>query len=175
MSDDTAEMLRAKYRELRRLRDEDAAERASDPKPEMAKLAARFPGALRQIDRLPRSVIEARLAELDACIARGAPAPRWACLEVAYHGRLRATLRVKRAIAGASSAEALARARAAWAREPDEPTEPMNEERLAMIREPPEGRLSPHVLGAVAADGGVTVDELRAVLFPTISAGDADA
>ena len=52
----TAETLRAlrdKYRTIKRMRDENDRGVAGDPQREMAELARRFPGALRELDELP--------------------------------------------------------------------------------------------------------------------------
>lgn len=96
-------VLREKYREIKRLRTIDAAHVASgkahDPKREMAALARRFPGALRELDELPMETIDARIAELDAALASNS-VPEWAALQVAYHGTYRFALRIKRRAAG---------------------------------------------------------------------------
>jgi len=174
MLDDALISLADKYREIGRLRDEEAGD-AGDPKPAMAALAARFPGALRQIDRLPRDEVRSRMRALDAVLEGEGEAPAWAHWEIAYHGRLRAMLRVKRAILHAKDdAEALRLATAAWRQAPDEPAEPMNAERLASIREPPEGRLNPLVVAAVADHHGVTGEEVTAALFPALSDPSGD-
>lgn len=148
----------------------------------MADLAARFPGALRQLDRFPLDVIEGRLTSLEAAAAGTAPAPPWAAWEVAYHGRLRATLRVKRALglAGpdddpmrlAVQAWGLAGQTSGEPGEPGEPPEPFTRAHLDVIRWPSGGRLNTQVLVDVAQEVGATVDELRRVLFGPISAGD---
>ncbi len=152
---------------MRRLRQEDAAGTAGDPRAEMAALAWRFPGALRQIDRLSSPEIDARLVALEAAVL-GGEAPRWALWEIAYHGRMRATLRVKRVVRGAADAEALALATEAWGREADEPREAMTEERLRAIRAPEDGRLNKSVLAAVADEHGVSVEEIHAALFVAV-------
>jgi predicted nucleic acid-binding protein len=173
MVDEAVSILRDKYREMQRLRHEAEAGGAGDPKHAMAALAGRFPGALRQVDRLSLPTIDARLDELTAAVdgIDEAVVPRWARLEIAYHGRMRATLRVKSAVRGAvDEDDALKRATAAWAQLPDEPTEPMNAERLAEIREPLGGRLNPSVLTAVARDHGVSREEVHSALF----SGDGD-
>jgi hypothetical protein len=165
--------LREKYLELLRLREEHRGGSAADPRARLAALAARFPGALRQIDRLTMDTIEARLFALDRAIEKGAPAPRWARLEIAYHGRMRATLRVKGAVRGVTDeAEALRCAAAAWAREADEPRERLDSEALSQIRSPKSRRLHPMVLEAVAAAHGVDVSLVRDVLLGLSDDGD---
>lgn len=168
--------LRDKYLELLRLRRaaEEVGARGLAAPP--AALAARFPGALRQLDRLPFDVIVARLGELEAAEEGEVPWPRWGRWEETYHDRLRATLRVKRVISGAmSDDEAMAVAARAWSHGADDspsPREPFSRARLELIRRPSGGRLSASVLDEVAREVGATVDELREVLFAPVSCGD---
>ncbi len=148
----------------------------------MADLAARFPGALRQLDRFPLELIEGRLARLAAASRGTAPTPPWAAWEVAYHGRLRATLRVKRALGLAGPEdEPMRLAVRAWGLagqtssepgEPGEPAEPFTRAHLEAIQRPSGGRLNSQVLADVAREVGATVDEVRRALFGPVSAGD---
>src|SRR5690349_11775808 len=85
-----------KYREIKRLREEHARGEPEHPRLRMRALAARFPGALRELDELPMEEIDARLSLLDAALARVHPAPAWIALQFAYHGWMRAALRIKR-------------------------------------------------------------------------------
>jgi hypothetical protein len=175
MNREALSALRDKYREMQRLRDEDAAGAARDPKPAMAALAARFPGALRQIDRMSTEEMATRLAALDDVIEGRRASPEWARWEVAYHGRMRATLRVKRAVRVARDDDhALVLATNAWALAADEPKEEMTFERLRGIRKPEGGRLNPVVLAAVAVEHGVSVEEVRKVLFPPVALSGGD-
>jgi hypothetical protein len=166
---DTLRALRDKYLEIKRLRDEHAAGLAHDPKLEMAELARRFPGALRECDELPMAEIERRLAVLEDAVAQRAPAPQWAALQIGYHGWMRAVLRIKRIAAGrravdaAAVLEELARG---YRPEPDEPALAiLDEGSVRAILEPSEGRLNPWVYLRVADQHGVAPDEVRAALF----------
>lgn len=84
-----ARRLGDKYTEILALRDAHArGEDPPDVRMRMRALAARFPGALRELDRMPREVIVERLAAL----ARGERAP-WMDAIDRYHRWLRVGLR----------------------------------------------------------------------------------
>jgi len=173
-------VLREKYREIKRLRTVDAEHvargQAHDPKREMAALARRFPGALRELDELPMARIDERIALLDAALAENS-VPEWAALQVAYHGTYRFALRLKRRSArrGALDDAALERAIAALraaaeeiaARaELDEPQlSELDEAALAGVLRPENGRLQGWVLARVARAAGVSPNAVAAALF----------
>jgi hypothetical protein len=172
-------LLRDKYREIKRLRTVDAEHvargHAHDPKPEMAVLARRFPGALRELDELSMDQIDARLSELDDAIA-ARRVPEWAALQVAYHGAYRFALRIKRLAArrGSLDDEALARAierllDTAASDQQGEPDEPrladFDAEALRAILRPEGGRLHPWVLQHAARALGVTPTAVSRALF----------
>ena len=172
-------VLREKYREIKRLRTADAELVARghthDPKPEMAALARKFPGALRELDELPMAMIDARLAELDAALAADR-VPKWAALQVAYHGTYRFALRIKRRAARKGAldelsleraiARLLAEARSDTSGEPDEPRlAAFDAQGLRAILRPAGGRLHPWVLGEVAKAQGVAVAAVSEALF----------
>ena len=166
---DTLRALRDKYLEIKRLRDEDAAGIAHDPKLEMAELARRFPGALRECDELPMEEIERRLAALEEAVAGRAPAPQWVALQIGYHGWMRAALRVKRIAAGRRAADAVAvldELARSYRPQPDEPPlTRFDASTLHAILEPDAGRLNPWVYARVAEQHGVEPDQVRAALF----------
>jgi hypothetical protein len=180
VTDETVRALRDKYLEIKRLRDADAAGILPDPRAEMAALARRFPGALRELDELPMDQIEARLHALEqlnermhaqACTASAlegsAVVPQWVRLQIGYHGLMRAVLRIKRSAAPAEDAAAL---RARLAREyvpaADEPAlESLDHAALEAILRPQGGRLNPWVFARVAAACGVQADDVRRALF----------
>lgn len=161
------EALLDKYRVMRRMRAEDAAGLALDPKPEMRALAARFPGALREIDEIPFERIEARIGALEAVLRADMEVPSWARYAVDYHAWLRAALRIKRLCVGcATLADALARARTSYAPADDEPSlDSIGETGIAAIVRPEVGRLNPWVYARVAELHGVTPDDVRLALF----------
>lgn len=178
-------VLQEKYREIKRLRTVDAEHvahgRAHDPKPEMAALARRFPGALRELDELPMTEVDARLAQLAAALA-AQRVPEWAALQVAYHGTYRFALRIKRRAArqgvldDAALGRAIERLLALTERELDsEPDEPriadLDAATLQAILRPVEGRLQLWVLARVARAFGVEPAAVSAALFARGPAG----
>lgn len=90
--------LGQKYRELLALRDAHArGEDPPDVKQRMRALASRFPGSLRELDRLPRESIVDKLTQLDGCTRRGALEP-WMIAIDRYHRWLRVGLRRRSAL-----------------------------------------------------------------------------
>ncbi|HVJ94601.1 MAG TPA: hypothetical protein VM580_32670 [Labilithrix sp.] len=98
--------LRDKYERMLSLRtaharaDEDADFVEPDPRPEMAKLAAEYPGALREIDTLPLGVITGRIAALAAAEAAPVQAQPWMLAQILFHRYARGALSAKRWLAG---------------------------------------------------------------------------
>jgi hypothetical protein len=145
-----------KYTRLLHLR---SASGVLPPRDELRSLARQFPGSLRELDRLELPTIEARLRELEQVLARGSEPALWMRLQVSYHGFLRATLRIKgwsRAWPEERAA-ALAELAARYVPADDEPALGFfDAETLGLIRNPPDGRLNPFVLNAVARLHGTT-------------------
>lgn len=156
--------LRDKYVEMKRMRlDESPVDRRED----MARLAERFPGALREIDELPLEHIDERIAVLDRVVAGEQPVPDWARFLARYHGWLRAALRIKRLTLDADDdAAAMALVRAAYVAAEDEPPlERIDAATLASIRAPEGGRLNPFVFARVAEDERATPEEVARLCF----------
>ncbi|MCA9608383.1 MAG: hypothetical protein KC619_22395 [Myxococcales bacterium] len=130
----------------------------------MRALAARFPGALRELDRLPMAEIERRIERLEA-----GERPAWARTLVAYHAWMRVALRLKRALPR-STDSALADE---WLRTHYRPGvgEPslaaLDPEALEAILRPPGGRLSRWVLGRIAREQGIPLERVVAEAFDT--------
>src|SRR5262249_15962314 len=144
---ETVRALRDKYREIKRLRDEDAAGKNPDPRSEMAALARRFPGALRELDELPMDQIEARLHALERLNERMHAVPDWVRLQIGYHGLMRAVLRIKRIAAHSSDAGALLRvlSREYVPAADEPPLASFDRAALEAIMRPDGGRLNPWV------------------------------
>lgn len=153
------EALAAKYREMIALRRE-AGEKDEKDAARLKVLAARFPGALRELDTRTMASLEERLAEVETAMAGGA-VPTWAPVVVRFHGWMRVALRLR-----ADGARELAGART-WAASyaPAEPGDPpraaLDDVRLAALVRPRGGRVSLAARDALAVEG---VD-LDAVLF----------
>lgn len=137
--------LTEKYRLLLDLR---RAHERGEPTPGRALfqgLAARFPGALRELDRMPMATLERRLAEL-AAIGEGAAPPEWMVACASYHALLRFALAHK----GKPSPSAVPAG--------------ADREFLDGLARPPNGRMVPLVVSAIARGLGREVAEVIALL-----------
>ena len=96
MGDDLEPMeaLLSKYREIVRLRRE-AAAGIEAQRETLVSLAHRFPGSLRELDRLPPEVLNERVDVLQSVIMGAEPAPLWARQLALYHAWLRVALWVR--------------------------------------------------------------------------------
>jgi hypothetical protein len=138
--------LTDKYQQLLELRR--ARERGEPPPPRLVfqRLAARFPGALRELDRMPMPTLERRIAEL--ALARASGVTRdWMAISASYHELLRFALRYK-------------------GKAPDLTALPAGCDRefLDRLAEPPGGRVVPLVCGAIARVLGREVADVVALL-----------
>lgn len=159
--DGFAELLE-KYVEMRAMRLASAAGDPVDPRPRMRALAARHPGALREIDELPMDEIEERIAVLEA-----GEQPSWAVTLIAYHGWMRVALGIKRAHRPATDPGSVREWLVARYRpRPGEPPlEALDEETIIAILRPPGGRLSRWVLTRIARERGLSLDRVEAEAF----------
>jgi hypothetical protein len=155
--------LRAKYLEMKRLREENDAGQAGDPTPAMRALAARFPGALREIDELSMATIDGRIAELDRAIEAGEAAP-WMVALARYHAWLRLALQLRRDVRERTLGPA--RAWLAARGQPDEELgeDAVDDETLRAILRPPAGRLNRVILLRVAAELDTADDWIESLL-----------
>jgi hypothetical protein len=152
-----------------RLRRGDLDGSIPDPRPAMAELARVFPGALREIDRIPMAELERRLAWLERLHAgehADAPEP-WAPLGLRHHELLRGALAAKRWLAGRRSVDDAARARF---REEVAVLEQGEEallwaDDLLRLAAPPQGRLAALVLERLSLESGHPPAQLRTLLF----------
>ena len=115
----------------------------------MQSLAARFPGALRELDEADAEALAARIAELKAALAGGPRLP-WMEACALFHEALREALATRR---GASSP--FWEARSAFASE---------------LARPSGGRLLDVVWTAVGAELGVTPGEAERLVYPNAPA-----
>jgi hypothetical protein len=170
VTDHTLRALREKYLEIKRLRVLAQTGSEPDPRSDMAALAQRFPGALRELDALPMPEIERRLSLLDAVVDRSAQVPRWVQLQISYHGLMRAALRIKRIAAGRDRNDVervLAELSERYRAEPDEPElASFDHAALEAILEPAAGRLNPWVFARLALLHGMSAEDVRDAVFP---------
>jgi hypothetical protein len=172
---DTLEQLRLKYGEMlsMRLAHDAGEESEARARQRMASLAARFPGALREIDDLELAVIRDRIACLDAALQGEGTVERWMEAIGLFHALARGALHAKRWLAGrktidpqtltayesdlagtlVATSAVLAADALAWSGE------------LARIAAPPRGRLMDLVFARVARALGTTESEARRLVF----------
>ncbi len=157
---DAGELL-AKYEELIALREREAAD---TPRARLQALARRFPGALAEIDRLPMAI----LVERRDALRRG-EWPRFAEAWSAVHRGLRGVLAIKAWLAGRRAVDASDAERLRAAIEGGVVAEEARAwlDQVPEIARPTDGRIVSLVHGRVAAELGVTADELRGLLFGT--------
>jgi hypothetical protein len=140
-----------------------------DPRPAMRELAARFPGALREIDELPLETIEWRIAALSEAVRDHRSHLRpWMSAQIVFHRLARGALATKRwlgrrrtivplhreAFLEAIDNREIALEALAW------------EDDLAHVARPPRGRLMDLVLSRAAKELALDVPSLRALLYP---------
>jgi hypothetical protein len=151
--------LRAKYEEIRALRLTDDG--SYDPRERMAALAARFPGALREIDTLPLDEIERRIEALKQAERDPSHASKWMLAQHRFHTLTRDAL-TKRAFrnpAGSEGAQSpLAEARGASATSAEGELEG-----AALERE--RQKLMARVYATLAKELATTPHEAKALVF----------
>jgi hypothetical protein len=164
---ETVSGLRDKYREIKRLREAEGRADNRTARAQMAALAQRFPGALRELDRLPLHVIDERLTLLERSLECDEPLPSWAPLQISYHGLMRAALRIKRMFAGhGGAANALSELASRYVPAADEPPlASLDGPALEAILAPTAGRLNPWAHSWVAAQHNVSIERVRDAFF----------
>lgn len=161
----TLDDVARKYRAMVRLRTIHARTGSVAPREELRALAAEFPGALKELDRLPMSTLVERAdatTEASRDPAKIAPWMRWI---TAYHALMAATLDARAALARARSISddraaelaAIATRRASL---------PLDADYVRAVASPPGGRLTDLALARLAAHFSTTPAALRAAMFP---------
>jgi hypothetical protein len=170
LSRGSLEELRDKYATMRGMRLRHAAGEEGDAgevQQQMARLAARYPGALREIDDLALHEIERRIAVLDRAIAGDSVVEPWMEALARFHELARGALCAKRWLGGrkrvdASTERAFAESlpslafpedARAWADE------------LGRIAAPPRGRVMDVVFARVARELGTSDRVARRLTF----------
>jgi hypothetical protein len=153
--------LARKYDALADLRERRERGAGVAPRDELLALAREFPGALRELDALPRAEIEGRRASLRAALSGEPPAP-WMTWMIAYHATMRAALYVKARLAQESdTARALAEDAA------QRFALPIDEAFVRAVERPPAGRVNAAVFERLGRELGVRAEEMWQALFPT--------
>lgn len=147
--------LREKYTSLERLRRARRLEpERAPPLDEIRALAHRFPGALRELERLPLEVVIERGRELDNVLVGAAQEPLWAMAQRCFHAQLRGALEVKRGLLQPGVTPAF----------------PQDAEPFllcaAEVARPPGRKLTTWIIRRVAEELGVHQEECRRLLFP---------
>ena len=133
----------------------------------MSRLAARFPGALREIDQLELAEIRRRLEALDAVLEGSGEEQAWMSAISLFHTLARGALAAKRWLGKTRRVDADTKVQF----ERDCPGLPVPEEsrawshELAAIASPPRGRVTNLVLARVAAALGVEEATARVLVF----------
>jgi hypothetical protein len=163
------EELRSKYVEMLAMRVEHASgdEDEDAVRPRMAELAARFPGALREIDDLELDEIRGRVSALNAVLGGEREPEPWMTAVVRFHALTRGALCAKRWLAGRKHVDASVRA--AFERAvpqlafPDDARGWASD--LARIASPPRGRVTSVVFSRLARELGTNEREVRRLVF----------
>lgn len=163
------EELRAKYMTMVRLREDNAGKTGGDPRSTLSALAARFPGALREIDELPMDVLSARLKALAAAEEDLSRVERWMAAMAAFHRLTRGALSAKRWLNGKKEVDAGLRAAFAAATVASEIPYPEDAQRWAddlhRIAAPPGGRITILVYERIGLSFGVSAAEAKTLVF----------
>jgi hypothetical protein len=163
--------LRVKYVEMLAMRMEDAAaeEETERVRVRMAELAARFPGALREIDELPMDEIRRRIAVLEEVLSGARRAEPWMTAMARFHALARGALCAKRWLAGRRRVDALTEQAFECAAEglrfPVEARLWVRE--LDVLANPPRGRVTDAVFERLAEELDTSAAALRILVFGT--------
>ena len=166
--------LARKYDALADLRERREQGAGVAPRGELRALAREFPGALRELDTLPRAEIERRRASLRATLPGDAAAP-WMTWMIAYHATMRVALFIKARLArsrdpggdrlGSGLPDELARQIAHDAARHS--GLPIDEPFVHAVARPPARRVNAAVFERLGRELGVPADEMWQTLFPT--------
>ena len=131
-------------------------------------LAARFPGALRQLDSFDAEALEGRRAAVATVRAIDGELPRWMAITLDYHALVREALAVKAWLGGREVVdEDLVRVRAWLAGREERVTEVAALDRawLDTIANPAGGKVQAGVWQRLEAAYGLSRDEILAAIF----------
>jgi hypothetical protein len=170
-SDEELEALCHKYAELVRLRRLAETAPEHDPRGDLGRLAARYPGALREIDELPLAELQARFDALVRARAGQGPIAEWMGALACFHRLARGALFAKRWLRGRREIDPAMRAayREACATI-DAPEEALVwADALERIARPPSGRLMHLVFEALARALDIPEERARTLVLSPLS------
>jgi hypothetical protein len=163
------EPLLSKYEQMleMRLAHEAGTEDPGEVRTQMAELALRFPGALREIDELELGEIRARIDALGMALRGECEKAEWMLAIGLFHAAMRGALSVKRWLAGRKNIDAaIEQAFALEVTALDFPEDARAwRAELPRIASPPRGRLSSIVYERVARQLGTTERRARRLVF----------
>lgn len=129
-------------------------------KDEFRALAEEFPGALRELDTMPMSVIEERANSLAKVCFDGADVEPWMQASIAYHQWMRVALWLK----PRTTREHTALAQECSVRFGLS----VDSDFVSKIAAPMNGRLRPTVLEKVCQETALSLDHVRVILLPSL-------
>jgi hypothetical protein len=133
----------------------------------MAQLAARYPGALREIDDLPLAEIERRVAALDEAIGGERQVESWMVAAARFHALARGALCAKRWLEGRREVdEGVERAYALAVPSLAFPAEARQwSGALKELAAPPRGRMTSVVFARIASELDLSEAAVRELVF----------
>lgn len=158
--------LTRKYDALAHLRERREKGDGVAPRAELLALAREFPGALRELDTLPRAEIERRCASLRAALLGDTPAS-WMIWMTAYHATMRAALFIKARLARRPVSLSDETCRAIAEDAAQRFALPIDEAFVRSVARPPARRVNAAVFERLGRELGVPADEMWQALFPT--------
>jgi hypothetical protein len=126
----------------------------------LRRLAAEFPGALRELDALPTAELEARAGAVAVASRSASRLEPWMEWMIAYHETMRTALAVRRHLFGKRDAKTTELAAAAAAFTAD-----CDVDFVAAVMNPPKGRLNVLVFARLAARFGCSPETFEQRLF----------
>jgi hypothetical protein len=153
--------------EMRRLRIMAVESPTTDPREDMAELAGRFPGALREIDELPLAEIDRKLSDLARAVADETQIAPWMNATARFHELTRGVLAVKRWLAGKKAIDNAVRAEfEAIANDlPYAADVVVWRDELEAIANPPRGKVTDLVFARIARELSIDEDDARRLVF----------
>jgi hypothetical protein len=164
-----ARQLRDKYVEMLAMRLAHASghQEATDVRARMMALAARFPGALREIDDLDLVELRSRIAKLEGVLTGALPSEPWMEAVSLFHEMTRGALCAKRWLSGRKRADAAVEGayamHVAGLEDSEDARAWMGE--LAAIAMPPGGRLTALVYARIGRILGTSDSQARNLVF----------